>query len=343
MNKKLLLAGYFGMENLGDEAILEGEFKYLRGQLPEAEISVLSGNPQQTREILSCPSFHRTALKEVTSAIARCDLFILGGGGLFQDITSFRSLLYYLFLLEFAKWRKKKIAVFAVGIGPFRRELSEHLVAKVLRKVDDVSLRDKGSLKWAEKWGIKKAYLSADASFLLPSPPPIGRRREIGIALRPWKGLNLEVLREFLEKIKEKGFSLSYLVFNPLDLQLSLSLAQETGGKLFKPSTPQEALRILAGMEGTIAMRLHSGILSAIAGTPFLALPYDPKVESIAQELGQPLLPFEASAKRMEEIFENWLIHKESFRSLLFEGCLEMRKRVEEALERIMSLIEVRD
>ncbi len=338
--KGILLAGYFGMGNLGDEAILEGEFKYLREELPGAEIAVLSGNPKRTRENLACQSYHRTALKEVISAISNCHLFILGGGGLLQDITSFRSLLYYLFLLEFAKWRRKKVAVFAVGVGPLRRRISQRLVAKVLRKVDALSLRDKASYEWAKRLGIEKASLSADASFLLPPPSPRERKREIGISLRSWKGLNVYNIKEFLKSVNQKGFSLFYLVFNPADLELSLLLTRETGGKLVEPSSPREALNLLAQMEGTIAMRLHSGILSAIAGTPFLAISYDPKVKTMAEELGQPSLSLEASNIMMRETLEKWFLQKETFRSLLPQKCFEMKKRLEKAIEKIKVLMD---
>jgi len=338
--KKILLTGYFGMGNLGDEAILEGELNYLRTKLPEVEIAVLSGNPQRTSEIFHCPSYQRTALKQVISAIARCDLLILGGGGLLQDVTSFRSLLYYLSLLEFARFRNKKTAVFAVGIGPLKRKISRRLVASSLRGADDVSLRDRESLNWAKEVGIAKAYLSADASLLLPPPPLRERRKEIGIALRPWEGFKSDLVEELLKMVKRRGFSLSYLVFNPNDSSLSLSLAQKTGGNLLEPQSPEEALDILARLEGTIAMRLHSGILSAIVGTPFLALSYDPKVEAIARELGQPSLPLETSRERMLEAFENWLTGKESLQSLLQRGCLEMRERLDKALERIRILID---
>lgn len=338
--RRILLAGYFGMGNLGDEAILEGEFRYLREKLRDVEIAVLSGNPQKTGEIYGCPSYGRTVFKELLFAISRCDFLVLGGGGLLQDITSFRSLLYYLFVLEFARWKGKKTAVFAIGIGPLKRKISQYLVTWALKRVNDVSLRDMGSLEWAKKRGIRKAYLSADASFLLPPPPESKRKKKIGVALRSWKGLDYQRIREFLQRVRGEGFSLSYLVFNPLDFGLSLSLARETEGELIEPSTPKEAIELLAQLEATIAMRLHSGILSGIARTPFLALSYDPKVEAIAKELGQPFLPLNASNIKMLDTFERLLSDKETFKSNLEEKCSLMRCRLERSLERIKRLLD---
>lgn len=337
--KRILLAGYFGMDNLGDEAILEGEFRYFREKLPLVEIAVLSGNPRKTSEIFHCPSYHRTSPKELIPAISSCDLLILGGGGLLQDVTSFRSILYYLFLLEFARNKGKRTAVFSVGIGPLRRKISQKLVAWVLKRVDDVSLRDESSLDWAKNRGVRKAYLSADASFLLQTPYKEEGKKAMGVVLRFWKGINYEGIKEFLLKIKEKGLSLTYLVFNPADYALSLSLVKETGGELLKPTSPKEAIDILSRLEGTIAMRLHGGILSAIAGAPFLAISYDPKVEAISKELGQPFLPLNASNIMMVDAFEVWLSTKENLKLVLKERCSLMRERLEKSFERIKGLL----
>jgi len=331
--KRILLAGYFGMGNLGDEAILEGELTYLKKEISDWEISVLSGNPEITRKTFLCPSFNRSSLREVFQAVSLCDIFVLGGGGLFQDITSFRSLLYYLFLLELAKMKRKKVAIFAIGIGPLKRKISEFLVRRALLRADIVSLRDKQSFNWAMEKGIKKAFLSADASFLLAPPAPRERKKEIGVSLRSWKGLRTEEVKSFLREIYKKGYAISFIVFNPEDRGISRSLISEIGGNLLEPNSPREALELLAGMEGTIAMRLHCAILSTIAGTPFLAISYDPKVKSFAEEMGQPFLSLEDLSKdNLLNLFGKWRLER------LKEGYKYMREKAEEAMEELARL-----
>ncbi|MGB9876260.1 MAG: polysaccharide pyruvyl transferase CsaB [bacterium] len=333
--RRILLAGYFGMGNLGDEAILEAEITYLRDKFPNVEISVLSGNPDETSKRFHCPSYNRRKLKEISRAISLCDLFLLGGGGLFQDITSFQSLIYYLLLVQLARLKKKKVAIFSVGIGPLKRSISEDLVVRVIRKVEHLSLRDRESFNWALSKGITKAVLSADASLLLSPSPQGERRKEIGVALRSWKGLKLEEIKEFLVEISKKGYELSFIIFNPKDRTLSQSLAEEIGGKIHEPKSPREAIELLAGMEAAIAMRLHCAILSTIAGTPFLALSYDPKVQSFAEEVGQPFLPLENLNKEaLMNLFEKR--NKEN----LEEALLSLRGRVERAIEMMRGLIE---
>ncbi|MBC7329510.1 polysaccharide pyruvyl transferase CsaB [bacterium] len=331
--KRILLAGYFGMGNLGDEAILEGELTYLQREIPNLKISVLSGAPEKTSKAFLCQSFNRSSLRDVFQAVSSCDIFVLGGGGIFQDVTSFRSLLYYLFLLEVAKKKGKKVAVFAMGIGPLKRKISEFLVKRALLHSDSVSLRDRQSYDWAIKRGIEKAFLSADASFLLTPPAPRERKMEIGVSVRSWRGLNTEELKKFLIEMSKKGYTLSLIVFNPEDREISRSLVSQTGGNLLEPQSPREALELLAGMEAAIAMRLHCAILSTIAGTPFLAISYDPKVQAFAEEIGQPFLCLEDINKNnLHNLFGKWEVER------LKEGYLTMRKRAEEGINLLARL-----
>ena len=333
--KRFLLAGYFGMGNLGDEAILEGELTYLERKISDAKISVLSGNPEKTSETFLCPSFNRSSFRDIFKAVSSCDIFVLGGGGILQDVTSFRSLLYYLFLLELAKKKGKKVAVFAMGIGPLKRKISEFLVKRALLRSDYVSLRDRQSYDWAVKRGIEKAVLSADASFLLTPPAPMERKREIGVSLRSWRGLKIEELKNFLLEISKNGYNITFILFNPEDREISRLFISEIGGNLLEPQSPQEALELLANMEATIAMRLHCAILSTIAGTPFLAISYDPKVQSFAEEMGQPFLSLEDIAKNnLYKLFGKWDMES------LKEGYLEMRKRAEEGINLLARLSE---
>jgi len=46
--KSVLISGYFGFGNLGDEAILEAVVGELRRRDPDVEIIALSGNPRET-------------------------------------------------------------------------------------------------------------------------------------------------------------------------------------------------------------------------------------------------------------------------------------------------------
>ncbi|MFC1560297.1 polysaccharide pyruvyl transferase family protein, partial [Candidatus Margulisiibacteriota bacterium] len=108
---KILLAGYFGCGNLGDEAILEALIAGIKKYIPDPQITVLSGNPEETAECYDVVAFDRTNLRSFRRNLKNCDVFILGGGGILQDITSSKSLYYYLYLVRTAKRYKKKVVL----------------------------------------------------------------------------------------------------------------------------------------------------------------------------------------------------------------------------------------
>ncbi len=105
---KVVLSGYFGFGNAGDEAILAAEVAALRQLIPQVEITVLSGNPRKTAATYNVEAEPRGNLWALCRALRRADLLISGGGSLLQDITSNRSIPYYLGVMALAKLMGKK-------------------------------------------------------------------------------------------------------------------------------------------------------------------------------------------------------------------------------------------
>ena len=89
MSKKILLSGYYGFDNVGDEAVLFSIVRDLRAVMgDEAEITVLSNNPETTSARYDVRAVDRWNKKTLLTEIKACDLFISGGGSLLQDVTS---------------------------------------------------------------------------------------------------------------------------------------------------------------------------------------------------------------------------------------------------------------
>lgn len=212
----LVLSGWYGNGNLGDEAILASILQALRNRMPDLDIAVFSDDPADTRSKHSVDAFHHPAFplnmqslttlivshKETRQAIAalrQADLFILGGGGLLHD---YQGALYpWLLEVVLAKALRTPVALYALGVGPIRRKSGILLTRAVLSRTDLITVRDQGSKELLQRIGIRSSGIevTADPSVLL-SPAPVAnirsvsakgfRRSEdiplIGISLRPW-------------------------------------------------------------------------------------------------------------------------------------------------------------
>ena len=86
--KKILISGYYGFDNFGDEAIL----KVLLEKLKDCDVTVLSANPRKTFDTYGVHTVYTFSIEHVLKEIAYCDVLISGGGSLLQNVTSSKSL-----------------------------------------------------------------------------------------------------------------------------------------------------------------------------------------------------------------------------------------------------------
>jgi len=313
---KLLLAGYYGSGNLGDEAILQALLSQLRKKYPDAVITVLSQDAEGTSNAYNVASIRKYSLFQILISIRNCDAFILGGGGLLQDVTSARSLCYYSVLLFLAKFFGKKTILLGQGIGPVR---NRWILKRALKGIDLVTVRDEMSLKELMVISAKprKLVKTADLSFLLGAPDrEKGRKildtdgikrckpRLIALALRPSiKSRYIENFKAIASAcdnlIKEKDCQVVFLTFKyPDDLQIAshvMGLMKYPAHVLLRRCAPMEMLDVVSACDGLIGMRLHSLIFASMAQIPSLGLSYDPKVESFQRSIGAQCLSFDAA------------------------------------------------
>ncbi|HXE72477.1 MAG TPA: polysaccharide pyruvyl transferase family protein, partial [Candidatus Nitrosotenuis sp.] len=99
---RLLISGYYGFGNTGDEAILQAMVAEIRRQSPQARLAVLTADAQAARSLDLVP-LHRRRLSVLVPAIRNCDLVLSGGGGLVQDSTGVGTVAYYLGITTLAR------------------------------------------------------------------------------------------------------------------------------------------------------------------------------------------------------------------------------------------------
>lgn len=156
--QKIIISGYYGFRNSGDEAVLQSILNALRKQSEAAGITltpvVLSIDPEWTTVTYGVESVHRMKLGEVRKAISESSGLISGGGSLLQDVTSSKTIPYYLAILKLAQWMGKPTFIYAQGVGPVNRKLFHPLIKSVFRKCAYVSVRDEQSRLLLQSMGL---------------------------------------------------------------------------------------------------------------------------------------------------------------------------------------------
>lgn len=171
---KIVISGYYGFGNAGDEAILEAMVRDLRALAPGARLVVLSADPAATAARCGVEAVPRMHLPSVLGALRGADLFISGGGSLLQDATSWRSVPYYAGLMRLARWMGVPVFVYAQGIGPLRRSWLRRLAARALNGAAEVTVRDRLSYEMLLELGVDPAAvtITADPVFALAPGVP---------------------------------------------------------------------------------------------------------------------------------------------------------------------------
>lgn len=322
---RILLSGYYGFRNTGDEAVLAGIVQGLRQRMPDVEICVLSADPAATAEEHRVYAVDRWRTPVIWQELRKADFFIQGGGGLLQDVTSPHSAMYYLGLLHLARLTRTPYMIFAQGIGPLKSSFLRGLTARNCRAAKAITVRDIESAEMLREWGVTspEVVVSADPALLL-EPANDERRRQLlktldlnpdqpymAIALREWPGLQ-DFLPHLVQLLKRREEALLVLPFQfEQDLPLALELSRALPNRVHLPTellTPAESASVIRGARAMIAMRLHAMIFATSQQTPAVALSYDPKVDAFCRRSGHPVLQLhEASVEKLEEALEQSL------------------------------------
>ncbi|MDR1669595.1 MAG: polysaccharide pyruvyl transferase CsaB [Oscillospiraceae bacterium] len=307
----LTICGAYGMNNAGDDAILEAILLEIRQEDPDVPVRILSRSPPMTRLAFRERCFHSFHLFALFRALGKSRVFLCGGGTLIQDGTSRRSLWFYLFTIWLARKRGCRVAMLGCGVGPVQTPFNRRLTARVLsRNVEVITLREEVSRRELDKLGVKipKILLSADPalilepeesekvdSLLLKQGVPLGGRY-IGFALRDWPGLS-QKLPEIVTAVEyaysEYGLT---AVFIPVERRKDIQPGERAAALVACPchvlretGSARLTIGLLSRMEMVVAMRLHALIFASGQGLPMVGLPYTDKVSAFMDYMGQRL------------------------------------------------------
>ncbi|MHB0935323.1 MAG: polysaccharide pyruvyl transferase CsaB [Armatimonadota bacterium] len=360
--KYVLLSGYYGYDNIGDEAVLGGILAGLRAELPEVEPVVLSGDPAFTIKLHGVSAIPRMSLRPIRERLKGASLFISGGGSLLQDVTSLRSPFYYLGMLWLAQRAGVPTMMLAQGVGPLQHFLARAWTRRVLNRTKAITVRDEGSANLLAALGVTvPAEVTADPSFLL-EPDPSERLEEwwaanipdgrpvIGVALRQWNSPDAydryHAISDALAEMARRTGAL--LLFIPMQAGQDLHVSEEMAGwtpaesrVLNLPLTPREMLALVGRVDFILAMRLHTLIFATHRAVPAFGLSYDPKVADFCVSANLPTpMPWEAitTSALVDTLQTEWAA-REALRGVLRESAVRLTAKAKQNITRVGELL----
>ncbi len=318
--KRIVISGYYGYGNSGDEAVLQSILSAL-AQVSDRELTiepvVLSADPDWTCKTYGVQAVHRMRLGEIWRTLGRSDGLISGGGSLLQDATSTRTIPYYIAMIKLAQWLRKPTFIYAQGIGPVHRRMFYPLIRNAFKKSAYVSVRDHESASLLAQMGVIADRIdivpdpvmgmkpldadSAGSEGSLTSEWPV-----VGISVRHWNKdhSELKAVAEALNELSSRRkVHLRFLPFHhPHDLEASLDVLrymgiewtddadlkqklEALGISMVYQEHPQAMQSLVAECDVLVGMRLHSLIYAASQYVPVVGIAYDPKINHYLRRL----------------------------------------------------------
>lgn len=316
VRKKIVLLGWYGYGNLGDEAILVAMIQTFRCVFKDFEIVVISHDPVYTQHSVDVTAIKQYNILSLFKLLLHTRLCILGGGGLIKD----GSCLNWLRQILFFKFFGAKTMCYAIGVAPLNRKLDKLLVKLVFNHfIDSVTVRDNCSREFLKKTGVStEIIVSADPVLRFTSKLGSGkknidyklsqaRRPIIGICLKQYAHDDLSHFHSFFDRkeyirkissdldslLQTTAGTLVMLQSDAADFKDILDVYQAMEHKfgvviIEEKPEPAEFFRLVSLFDALVSQRLHPLILASLVSIPIIAIPYAAKVRSYMKEVGVP-------------------------------------------------------
>ncbi|MDR1514668.1 MAG: polysaccharide pyruvyl transferase family protein [Synergistaceae bacterium] len=286
----VLLAGYYGFGNLGDELLASGTIDFLtRAGIKRERIAILSKRPRESSRVLGIEAFDRGLVtRSLNKALSASISLLIAGGGIFQDSTSVRSCFYYWALVRKARRASCRVAAISQSVGPLSSFLGKMMTHDALLKCAYLSVRDITSLELTRTLGLE-ADLCPDIVMALDIPRLLpAEDGDILVNVRPIK--DARAARNLLKAasacaesgMRLKGIALSEEDKSEFERYFASGVLPPCEVCLVKSS--KDFIEASEGAFAAIGMRLHFGVLSLLRGLKLAMAPYDPKVTDFARK-----------------------------------------------------------
>ena len=352
-----VLSGYYGYNNLGDDALLFTVVSNILQKKRDVKICLLIKNPKKFQERLddyfaNITTKHRFNFFSVKKAIKKSKALVFGGGTLLCDNTSSRSFFYYSYLLRIAQKMGKKTVLYANGIGPIYYKKNQVKAAGILKNITLATIRDKESYDCLIEMGIdkNKICLTTDEAITVRQNYNLNAYKNdfkefikggyIVISVRKWKYLNPDFFEVFSAATdiicRENNLIPVYIVMQPENDKNISEYLSTLNGRAYLADVGgdiEKTLAIVRSAEAVISMRFHALIFAAVFGIPMLGISIDPKIRSFLNDIYDgdtyTVESKDFSKDMLIEKFNNLIADKENIKNKISrktEGLCEKAK-----------------
>ncbi len=284
---KILLTGFFGEENIGDEAILRAIFANLS---EHDRLTITCGHHPALSGPRLLPRKGLTAWPEFLRALNSCDRAIFSGG-ILQD-WSFDGTIFFALRILAASVFNARPSLWGAGLGPIRRLTTKKIAKKALSRIKTAWLRDEASVKLFKSLtnnGNKTAAkLGTDFSWHFPvdKSENAGLNGPLGLNIRNWPFSNWKPDLE--TQLKHVDRQILGIAARPGDQLVIKKLAPTA--TLLRPASFSGLANLCGNLSYGLAMRYHVALAMLRSDLPVKLIAYDVKVAGLASEANIELL-----------------------------------------------------
>tara|TARA_Y100001954_G_C15827957_1_gene613174 strand:- start:3190 stop:4335 length:1146 start_codon:yes stop_codon:yes gene_type:complete len=324
MKKNILIWGYFGKNNFGDELMLKSILEIIKNFESNIYITIDDRNlkTNQIFQEYKLKSFDLYQSKSKSKIInfasnflnnikrlRRIDLLIVGGGTQYFEISNnfnfldfFLRYIYFLVLTSF----NGKLINLNVGIGTINNQFNRYIFSKIINLSELFIVRDTNSKKIAESISKKEIILDTDLSFYKSDKFPKSNNpnslKIIGINIIDFynyiqiddnkRELLKKTIFDLVKNIKNQKYTVKFFAcqyeFGGKDLEFMTEIISEFNldCEIISNKNFEKFVKNFRQCTFHIGMRFHYCLFSIQNKIPCIAISYQSKVKSQFSDLG---------------------------------------------------------
>lgn len=317
--RNILISGYYGARNRGDDILLDALHARISQEVPDANVIAAAVNPLAVERMQGVQAFSRLDPFESDNYASSATGLILGPGGLWHDYTiqkahgiagivtgATMSPSHLVQLPLMVRAYGGRFHVHGMGVGPLTDVAAKAGVHLTGMLADSVTVRDTASRDLLEDcrddWP-SDVVVSPDVAYTLPLANldetevdwrPTGDY--IAVNVRPFQenAASLEIIRDVVfTTARDEGLAVVGVPMQPVDTKELESWAEfaEAEGVDFRVISQEASysvfLRALREAKAIVSMRLHTNLFAHRLGKAPVGIAYDPKLEGHFEQLGR--------------------------------------------------------